>query len=178
MRKALLSFWPLASGEQCLGNAALLDQPPTAFFASRQCPGSAIRAAMDWAIEQARTKNLVISGFHSPLEQSVLKVLLAAKVPCVIVAGRQLQPKRLPQPWVQALQEGNAALVSVEQTTRRLTAELAARRNEWIAHRAERIVVAHFSEGGHLHRLCETWQSKVRFIPCHDGATGNTAKTQ
>lgn len=30
---------------------------------------------MDWTVEQARSKNPVISGFHSPLEQSALKVL-------------------------------------------------------------------------------------------------------
>jgi len=38
----------------------------------------AIRAAMNWAVEQARSKCPVISGFHSPLKQSVLQVLLAA----------------------------------------------------------------------------------------------------
>jgi hypothetical protein len=57
----------------------------TAFFASRQCPGTAIRAAMDWALNQAREKNVVVSGFHSPLEQSVLKVLMAAHSPAVVV---------------------------------------------------------------------------------------------
>jgi hypothetical protein len=36
MRKALLSLWPLEGGVQSFGNAALLDQPLTAFFASRQ----------------------------------------------------------------------------------------------------------------------------------------------
>lgn len=55
-----------------LGNQALLALPMTAFFASRQCPGTAIRAAMDWALQQAQSKAVVISGFHSPLEQSVL----------------------------------------------------------------------------------------------------------
>ena len=47
------------------GNANLLDLPMTAFFASRQCPGAAIRAAMDWALQQAKLKTVVISGFHS-----------------------------------------------------------------------------------------------------------------
>ena len=60
-----------------VGNQALLATPMMAFFASRQCPGTAIRAAMDWALHQAREKNVVVSGFHSPLEQSALKVLIA-----------------------------------------------------------------------------------------------------
>lgn len=74
MRKTQLSFWPLKGGEQGLGNAALLDQPFTAFFSSRQCPGSAIRAAMNWAVEQARGRHPVISGFHSPLDQPLLSL--------------------------------------------------------------------------------------------------------
>lgn len=73
-----LSFWSLEGGEQGVGNASLLDHPLTAFSASRQCSGAAIRAAMDWAVEQARSKSPVISGFHSPLEQSVLEVMLTA----------------------------------------------------------------------------------------------------
>jgi len=56
---------------QGVDEQALLKAPLTAFFASRQCPGSAIRAAMGWALEQAQKRQGVISGFHSPLEQSV-----------------------------------------------------------------------------------------------------------
>lgn len=70
------------------GARELLDLELTAFFASRQCPGSAIRAAMDWALQQASAKRAVISGFHSPLEQSVLKVLMAAGSPAVAVLAR------------------------------------------------------------------------------------------
>ena len=50
----LLSFWSLKGVEQGVGNASLLYQPLTAFFASRQCPGVAIRWAMAWAVEQAQ----------------------------------------------------------------------------------------------------------------------------
>jgi hypothetical protein len=67
------------------GNQRLLTGELTAFFASRQCPGTAIRAALDWALQQARTKQVIISGFHSPLEQSVLKVLITARSPAVVV---------------------------------------------------------------------------------------------
>ena len=66
-----------------LGHQALLDVPMTAFFASRQCPGTAIRAATEWALQQAKTRQVVISGFHSPLEQSVLQLLLVARSPAV-----------------------------------------------------------------------------------------------
>lgn len=52
IEKLLLSLWSLEGGARGVGNPSLLDQPMTAFFASRQCPGATIRAAMAWAIEQ------------------------------------------------------------------------------------------------------------------------------
>jgi predicted Rossmann fold nucleotide-binding protein DprA/Smf involved in DNA uptake len=156
MDDSLLSLWSFEAVVQGLGNSTLLSQPLTAFFASRQCSGVAIRAAMDWAIEQARAKNPVISGFHSPLEQSVLKILLTASSPCVIVVARKFDPKRLPTDWLNAAQQGTFAIVGIENTNQRLTAELAARRNDWIASHAEKIVVAP-SEGGVLQRQALGW---------------------
>jgi predicted Rossmann fold nucleotide-binding protein DprA/Smf involved in DNA uptake len=156
IEERLLSFWSLEGGERGVGNASLLDQPLTAFFASRQCSGAAIRAAMDWAVEQARSKSPVISGFHSPLEQSVLKVMLTANAPCVIVIARKLEHAYLPPTWLRAVRDGKAAVVSMESTTRRLTSELAARRNDWAAEHAARIVVAHASPEGNL--MCQAMQ--------------------
>lgn len=164
MRKPLLSFWSLEGGAQGVGNRDLLDQPLTAFFASRQCPGSAIRAAMNWAVEQARGRQPVISGFHSPLEQSVLEVLLTAKAPCVIVIARKLEEAQLPSPWLQAAKNGTASVVSMESMTRRLATELAARRNDWIAQRAARIVIAHASDGGGLVEQIGRWQGGGRKV--------------
>ncbi len=158
MKKASLSFWPLEEGEQGLGNATLLSLPLTAFFASRQCSGTAIRAAMAWAIEQACGKHPVISGFHSPLEQSVLEVLLTAGAPCVMVIARSLEKAHLPPLWLHAAQNGAAAVISMVNETRRLTAELAIRRNDWVAQRAARVVVAHASMEGNLVRQAMQWE--------------------
>ena len=164
IEERLLSFWSLEGGERGVGNASLLDQPLSAFFASRQCPGVAIRAAMNWAVDQARSKSPVISGFHSPLEQSVLEVMLTAGAPCVIVIARKLEPAHLPPSWLLAVQNGTAAVVSMEDTTRRLTAELATRRNDWVAEHAARIVIAHASAGGNLLRQAAQWERDGRHV--------------
>ena len=111
-----LSFWHLdtrLSGLTGVGNAALLDEPLTAFFASRTCPGSAIRAAMDWAVAEARSGRTIIGGFHSPLERSVLEVLLAAHGRVVIALARDVGKARLPNAWRQAALRGEIAVVSV-----------------------------------------------------------------
>jgi hypothetical protein len=91
-----------AGGLVGIGPIALLGLPMTAFFASRQCPGRAIRAAMDWAVVQVRTGQTLVSGFHAPLEQSVLQVCLAAKSPAVAVWARPVPAARLPAPWADA----------------------------------------------------------------------------
>ena len=157
--KQLLSFWQ--KGEiGGVGDAALLEQPLTAFFASRRCSGKAIRRAMDWAVEQARNKTPLIGGFHSPLEQSVLEVMLVAHAPVVIVIARKLEMAQLPAAWRDAVQAGTAAVVSMEDTMQRLTAERAMRRNHWIAALATQIVVAEAAPDGGLASCLAQWKSE------------------
>ena len=146
------------------GEGALLDGPLTAFFSSRQCPGAAIRAGMDWALEQARGRQPVVSGFHSPLEQSVLAVLLQARCPVVAVLARPVAGARLPPEWAEPLAQGRMAVVSAATRSGRLTEELAAQRNEWVASVASQIVVAHASLGGQLAVLCDEWTRAGRVI--------------
>ncbi|MBK5204938.1 MAG: hypothetical protein JJD98_05880 [Polaromonas sp.] len=136
----------------------------TAFFASRQCPGAAIRVAMDWALQQARAKSVVISGFHSPLEQSVLTVLLQARSSVVVVLARPVQSAKLPPEWAEPLAQGHLAVVSVATTATRLTGEVATARNHLVAQLATNIVVAHASPVGALASLLAQWQREARQV--------------
>ena len=141
-----------------LGGQTLLARPMTAFFASRQCPGTAIRAAMDWALQQARAKAVVVSGFHSPLEQSVLKVLIEARSPVVAVLARPVEDAKLPPEWAEPLAKDDMAVVSVSTVAARLTRELAMERNNFVARLAAHIVVAYASPGGALADLLAQWE--------------------
>ena len=145
-----------------MGNAALLDGPLTAFFASRTCPGSAIRVAMDWAVAEARSGRTIISGFHSPLERSVLEVLLTARSKVVIALARDVAKARLPGAWREAASRSEIAIVSITQGTRRLTEDHASERNEWVAAIAARIVIAHAEAGGTLARNVDEWRGAGR----------------
>jgi hypothetical protein len=158
MTAPLLSCWHLEDGARGIGNASLLAQPLIAFFGSRQCSGAAIRAALDWAVEQARSKTPLIGGFHSPLEKSVLEVMLAANAPIVIVIARRVGNARLPSTWRRAVRLGTAAIVGMEGAQTCLTNELAARRNDWVAKHAARIVLAHVSADGRLARQAGRWE--------------------
>lgn len=143
-----------------LGARQLLDQPLTAFFASRQCPGAAIRAAMDWALEQAGARRAIVGGFHSPLEQSVLRLLLEASSPVVVVLARPVGDARLKPEWEAAIARGCMAVVSCSTQAKRLTSEEAHQRNELAALIAERIVIAHASKGGRLAGQAKSWASR------------------
>ncbi len=145
-----------------VGNRELLDLPMTAFFASRQCPGSAIRAAMEWALQQAMARAVVVSGFHSPLEQSVLKVLMQARSPVVAVLARPVSNANLPPSWAEALTQGRMAVVSSVNAASRLTTEAARLRNALAAQHATSIVVAHASPGGSLEVLVAQWLLSAR----------------
>ena len=112
---------------------------------------------MDWALEQARQQQPVISGFHSPLEQSVLKVLLQARSPVVAVLARPVEGARLDRAWAEPLAQGRMAVVTAATRSSRLTADMAHQRNEWAAQLASQIVVAHASPGGRLAACCEAW---------------------
>ena len=156
-----MQTWQKAHAKHSLtgtGKADLLDLPMTAFFASRQCPGTAIRAAMDWALQQARAKTVVVSGFHSPLEQSVLKVLIQARSPVVAVLARPVSGAKLPPEWVEPLNQGLMAVVSANLTTNRLTSEVAMARNNLVAQLATTIVAAYASFSGGLAGLMVQWQ--------------------
>ena len=141
-----------------VGNMALLEQPLTAFFASRRCSGRAIRAAMDWAEEQGRCKIPLIGGFHSPLEKSVLEVVLAADSPVVIVVARDVEHARFPLSWRRAMQSGTVAVIGMNDAGKRLTREKAALRNDWAAKRAVHIVVAFAQAEGNLAYQASRWQ--------------------
>ncbi len=172
MSKSLLSFWQ-HEGFSGVGNAGLLKCPLTAFFASRRCSGRAIRTAMDWAVDQARAKTALIGGFHSPLEQSVLEVMLAAHAPVVIVIARKLETAQLPAAWLTATQAGAIAVVTMEDAQQRLTAELAMRRNHWIARHAAHIVVAEAAPGGSLASCLVEWKKEGKRASILSGDVGN-----
>ena len=107
---------------------------------------------------------MVISGFHSPLEQSVLKVLIAADSPAVVVLARPLQGAKLPPEWAEPLAKGHMTVLSGVTTAGRLTQQLAYQRNAQVAQLAKMIVVAHASPSGSLAEQLGQWRLDGRKV--------------
>lgn len=150
-----------------VGAVTVLQGPLVAFFASRRCPGTAIRAATEWALQQATERRTVIGGFHSPLEQSVLRLLVESRSPVIVALGRPVVSASLCSGWREALVAGRMAVVSDSTRPHRLTEEAAEARNNLAARLADRIFFAHASPGGQLALQRTRWlaeQHDVRRI--------------
>lgn len=119
---------------------------------------------MDWALQQARARQVVISGFHSPLEQSVLKVLVATDSPAVVVLARPLQGAKLPPEWVDPLVKGHMTVLSGATTAGHLALQLAYERNAQVARLATKIVVPHARPGGSLAEQLGQWRLDGRQV--------------
>lgn len=115
---------------------------------------------MDWALEQARARQTIVGGFHSPLEQSVLHLLLEARSPVVVVLARPVGDARLKPDWETSIAKGCMTVVTGSTQAKRLTSAVAFERNELAAQLAECIVIAHANAGGGLARQSASWVSR------------------
>lgn len=136
-----------------LGNLALLALPKTGLFCSARCPGHVILTAYDQAARWRDARRCIISGFHSPVEQECLRILLRGSPPIILCPARAL-PQRIPPEWRQPLADGRLLLLSgFTDAEKRITAELASRRNEFVAALADEVCFAHITPGGQADRL-------------------------
>ncbi len=127
---------------------------PLAFFCSQSCPGDVILKAQDWANARRSDDAPVISGFHTPVERDVLRILLRGSAPVIQVLARALDGARLPAALRSAEKEGRALIVSqFAANVRQTTARTAEQRNRYILTRAATIVFAHASLGGKTEAL-------------------------
>jgi hypothetical protein len=136
-----------------LGNPHLLHLPKTALFASTKCPGSVILPTYDQAARWRDEGRCIISGFHSPIEKECLSILLRGTSPVIICPARNL-PSRLPADWKIPLADGRMLIISpFSPNESRVTAELAARRNDYVAMLADDAWFSHVSDGGKLEEI-------------------------
>lgn len=143
------------AGLHTLGNPALLQSPLLALFCSARCPGEAILRAYDEAAHWRDTGRGVVSGFHSPMENECLRILLRGPQPIVICPAHGL-PLRLPPTWRDPLATGRMLIVTpFGPAVRRATREFADRRNLLVAALADELWFAHITPGGQMARLAQ-----------------------
>ena len=148
------------------GSSAALSSPMTAFLCSKETPGATILKAFDQAAAWRDAGRCVISGFHSPLEQQCLDILLRGKQPIVMALARGLGAVRLPATQRKALDEGRLTIISpFPVTEKRVSAGLARQRNRFAAALAGEVVFGFVAPGGSLALLRDEircWDIRTR----------------
>jgi predicted Rossmann fold nucleotide-binding protein DprA/Smf involved in DNA uptake len=145
-----------------LGNLDLLALPKIGLFCSVRCPGHAILTTYDQAAKWRDAGRCVISGFHSPVEKECLRILLRGSQPIIICPARTL-PQRVPPEWRQPLADGRLLILSgFRAGEKRITTELAIRRNELVAALADELWFAHITPGGQMDKLAQRARAAAR----------------
>ncbi|GAB4347281.1 MAG: hypothetical protein OHK0047_41260 [Leptolyngbyaceae cyanobacterium] len=127
-----------------IGNLEFLTQNMIALFCSKQCPGDLILKTYDLAQSLRDQAIPVISGFHTPIEQDCLKILLCGTQPIIHCPARRLHKMRLSPEQKQAIVENRLLLISpFSSSYPRVTAELAGKRNDMIGAIAHTIFIAY-----------------------------------
>jgi predicted Rossmann fold nucleotide-binding protein DprA/Smf involved in DNA uptake len=127
-----------------IGNLDLLSQRPIALFCSIQCPDDLILKTYDLARSLQEAAIPVISGFHTPIEQDCLNILLRGTSPIIHCPARSLHNIRLSPDQKQAIEGNYLLLISpFNASYPRATAKLAEKRNELIGAIAHTICIAY-----------------------------------
>jgi hypothetical protein len=138
-----------------------------ALFCSAQAPAGVLLAVHDLAQAWRREKRPILTGFHSPVEQEALAVLLRDPGRAILCPARAL-PQRLKPEWQDALAAGRLWIVSpFGETVRRATRETALIRNRFVAALASKLLFAHARPGTmtfDLAREAIAWGKRVYTI--------------
>ncbi len=145
------------------GNIDLLPEIDTAFngnlwalFCSKRCPGELILKTHDLAQRFKERGIPTIGGYHSPIEQECLRVLLRGAQPILLCPARSIENMRMKSAWKDALTKERLLILSpFESRHDRQTVALANRRNAFVAALADKIYIAHAAEGSKTLKFAE-----------------------
>jgi predicted Rossmann fold nucleotide-binding protein DprA/Smf involved in DNA uptake len=138
-----------------VGNLDILRRKKLALFCSVKCPGALILQTYDLARALRDAGVTVISGFHSPMEKECLTLLLRGTQPVIICPARSIERMRVPTAWKVPLEENRLLILSpFAGKQHRATADLAAKRNAFVAALAEEIFVAYAAPGSKIEFFC------------------------
>lgn len=140
-----------------LGNRDILDSPKLALFCSRRCPGKLVLRTYDLAVALRNAPLTPMGGFHSPMEQECLRLILRGPGRAILCLARGLEGMRLKPEWREPLAQGRLLILSpFPGHQRRVTSELARRRNAFVADLADTLFVAYAAPGGETEQLALT----------------------
>ena len=155
----------LKRGEKffAVGNVAMLSEPLLGLIASRECPGHVLLETLDRVSGWVKADRVIVSGFHSPLEQQVLRSVLRRKGCVVKVLARGMTDYRPATEEREPLATGRMLVITAcPPEVRRTTRETALARNRLVLALASEIIVPFVADGSPLAALLggQQWQRR------------------
>lgn len=136
------------------GETALLAEPLLGLIASRECPGHVLLETLDRVPEWVKAGRIIVSGFHSPLEQQVLRSVLRRKGRVVKVLARGMTDYRPTAEEREPLAAGRMLVITAfPSQVRRTTREDALVRNRLVWALASEHCVPYLSPDSPLRAL-------------------------
>ena len=121
---------------------------------SVKCPGKVILATFDLVSALRNQPVHVIGGFHSPMEQECLRLLLRGSCQVMFCYARSI-PRRLPPEFAEPIKQGRLHLLSATSiAVKRPTAATCIARNRLAVSLAPVLLVPYANPGGHTEALC------------------------
>ncbi len=136
------------------GETALLAEPLLGLMASRECPGHILIETLDRVSEWVKAGRVIVSGFHSPLEQQVQRSALRRKGRVVKVLARGMTDYRPTAEEREPLAAGRMLVITACPTeVRRTTRDTALARNQLVLALASEIVAPYVAADSPLAAL-------------------------
>lgn len=125
------------------GDVHLLRLDKTGIFASVKASGTRILDAISWARQFPRDAGVVIGGFHSPIEQECMNILVVGGVSVGWFLARSIEGYRALGKWRDPIAAGRMLVLSATGSQKRVTALASQRRNELVAQMADSLLILH-----------------------------------
>lgn len=148
-----------------VGKIELLNEPLLGLISSRECPGHILLETLERVPEWVKAGRVIASGFHSPLEQQVLRSLLRRKGRAVKVLARGFGDESTD--YQPAPEEGEAftsgcmlVISAFTSDVRRISRATALIRNRLVLALATETVVPHIAAASPLKELISAYRQK------------------
>jgi len=161
-----------------MGEPSILRQRLLSLICSIQCPGSIVIKTLDAARAVRDAGIAVVGGFHSPMEQEFLDILLRGEQPVVLCAAKGLTGLRIGRSARRALADGRLLLISpFDDNVRRTTAAQAVTRNDIVAALSDIVLVPHAAPRGKTWTTVDSTLARGQMV-CTLNDEANTALVQ
>lgn len=131
-----------------VGEVALLTEPLLGLISSRECPGHILIETLERVPQWVQESRIVISGFHAPLEQQVLRSLLRREGRVVKVLARGVTDYRPTADEQEPLAQGRLLILSaLPPQIKRTTRETALQRNHLVRQLSAEVCTPYIAPG-------------------------------